>query len=83
MSYYYSELLRILRPYGIGQISLLRQPPDPGDIAYVGRIGESAIPQPPRSGLYVIYRDNGDHTLIHQEIVDAICRKFGIKKIKF
>ena len=77
----YRKLLILLRKQNICQVGRMRQDNDPGDVTFLGVCGEVAMPNPPKSGLYPIYRDRGDDTIIRKEVVDAICRTFSINPI--
>ena len=72
----YRDLIRALAKFGISQVGILRQQGDTGDVAYLGIKEEIVIPFVPKSGIHSIYRDNADDTVVHQEVIDAICRRF-------
>ena len=72
--------MRALAKFGISQVGILRQQGDTGDIAYLGIQEEIVVPFVPKSGIHSIYRDKAEDTVIRQEVIDAIRRRFSIQE---
>ena len=79
----YRELLAKLQRLGIKQLARSEQQGDDGDIAYLGRPEGIVVPFPVPSGIHYVYRTNGDDTVIHDEIIEAILRRFDIAREDF
>ena len=74
----YRELIaQTEKDLGVSQVGKLKQQSDFGTVAYLGRKNEIVFPFAPPSGLYPIYLDADDDTVVEHEVIQAIYRKFG------
>ncbi len=74
---YRDLLVQMEKDLGVSQVGLLKQERDFGSVAYLGRRNEIVFPFAPASGLCSIYLDADDDTVVRDEVIEAIYRKFS------